>query len=143
MHGYKWLKQGGSGRTSTNPRMDRQPPPPPPPPGFDRVGSRCHCTFLRLISLCSEKSQIDPFVSNFYLFFNKRAFCMIKCTYWPEYTCRYVLNYIWDGDELSPKQLREETHETACYSIHAVGNANASHYDARGMMNRPFQSMHD
>ena len=33
----------------------------------------------------------------------------------------YVLNYIWDGDELTPKQMRDEHHETACYSIHAVG----------------------
>ena len=33
----------------------------------------------------------------------------------------YVLNYIWDGNELTPKQMRDEEHETACYSIHAVG----------------------
>ena len=33
----------------------------------------------------------------------------------------YVANYIWDGTELTPKQMREETHETACYSVHAVG----------------------
>jgi hypothetical protein len=34
---------------------------------------------------------------------------------------RYVLNYIWDGDELTLKQMREEQHETACYSVHCVG----------------------
>ena len=32
----------------------------------------------------------------------------------------YVLNYIWDGDELTAAELREDT-ETACYSVHAIG----------------------
>ena len=33
----------------------------------------------------------------------------------------YVMNYIWDGDELNEKQLQETCHETALYSIHIVG----------------------
>ena len=33
-----------------------------------------------------------------------------------------MLNYIWDGNELTLKQMRDEYHhETACYSIHGVG----------------------
>ena len=33
----------------------------------------------------------------------------------------YVMNYIWDGDELNEKQLQETCHETALYSLHVVG----------------------
>ena len=33
----------------------------------------------------------------------------------------YILNYIWDGDELTAEQLQEIGIETALYSIHAAG----------------------
>eukprot|EP00035_Acanthoeca_spectabilis_P000147 m.71263 g.71263 ORF g.71263 m.71263 type:complete len:321 (-) comp10058_c0_seq3:1639-2601(-) len=32
----------------------------------------------------------------------------------------YVLNYIWDGDELTAAELKAHV-ETACYSVHAIG----------------------
>ena len=33
----------------------------------------------------------------------------------------YILNYIWDGDELTAEQLSEGTAETAQFSLHVVG----------------------
>ena len=41
-------------------------------------------TFLRLISLCSEKVSNRSICMEFYLYFNKRAFGMTKGSYWPE-----------------------------------------------------------
>ena len=33
----------------------------------------------------------------------------------------YVVNYVWANDELTPEQMKEWDHETACYSVHAIG----------------------
>ena len=33
----------------------------------------------------------------------------------------YVVNYVWANDELTPEQMSEWDHETACYSVHAIG----------------------
>ena len=46
---------------------------------------RLQCTFLRLIiSLCSQKVSNRSIWMVFYLYFNNRAFCRTKRTYWPE-----------------------------------------------------------
>ena len=39
----------------------------------------------------------------------------------------YVVNYIWDGDELTAADMKKQI-ETACYSVHAIGLV----FDPRG-----------